>query len=417
MPRFSPELHRHLVPIVLAQGIGLACGIAGVRLVSAWVAPADFGALAVFVSAAGVGASVIFAGLVKFVSRHWRESPDRAGLLRAVAAALVRKSVWLLPVAVGAAWLAAPEGKRLLYAALFFACAFLLGAVQLAQSSLQAMREHYRDLGLAATLSIGRSFLPPLLYATTAGGLAALLVGFSLHALVAVAVGAWLLGTWWRQPLGAPTTLPATYEGWRFVLLALAGWALLGMNRWLVAALFGIEAAGFFALAANIGAILPTMAGSVLLQFFQPGWFALPSETPRERQALARSVDAVAFAHALLGLLLVLALHRAMPLLVGTLVDERYRPAAQFVFAAGCATLAYTLGSFYHALLIAARLERSCFHVDLSGAAILVAGSAASALAGMDWFTRWLILSPVVPLLVNRQLARRALLGPDRGRK
>ena len=47
---------------------------------------------------------------------------------------------------------------------------------------------------------------------------------------------------------------------------------------------------------------------------------------------------------------------------------------------------------------------------DAAGGACLVVGSVASAAVGLEWFTRWLVVAPLVPWVVNRSIARRALL-------
>ena len=409
---FSPEDLRHrLLPILLAQGVGLACGIASVQLTSHLVAPADFGLYGVFVSLASVGAGVIYAGLVKFVSRHWRDTTDRAGLIREILAATLRRIPWLILASALAGWML-PARPSLSFGALFFGCALLLAFMQLAQSALQAAREHWRDLGVAATTSVTRSFTPPLLYAASGLGLTALLAGFFLQALVGASLGALAVRRWWPSPAAGTSAkiLTPVYDGPQFVALALAGWMLAGLNRWLVAWLFGPEAAGYFTLAGNIGLILPSMLGMVILQYFQPLWFAANPATPDERRRLLAQVDRVALVYTVLAVGLAAVLHRAMPLLVGTLVSPRYAEAARFVFVTGCATTSLTVGFYYHALLLAARRERACSTVDLGGGACLMAGSMLSIAGGMEWFRLWLAFSPLVPWAVNRTLARRALL-------
>ncbi len=407
------DFRQRLLPILLTQAVGLACGIAGVKLVSHIVDPADYGAYGVFVSLAAIGVGVIYAGLIKFVSRYWQTAADRGALLRELLVASLRRAPWLVAASACAALLIAPSARPT-YGVLLCACAFLLALTQLAQSALQAAREHWRDLGVATGMSVTRSFLPPVLYAASGAGLEALLLGFSLQALVGVLLGAWNVRPWWRGghgPTRAPILTPV-YDGPRFVVLAVAGWTLLGMNRWLVAWRFGTETAGYFTLAANIGAILPTVLGAVLLQYFQPHWFGTPPASHAARQKLLADVDRVALGYTVLSLLLVVGLDRCMPLLVGPLVSERYSTAAAFVLATGCAAASFTIGNFYHAMLLAAQRERACTLVDLSGAAILVLGSAVSAFAGLEWFKRWLLVSPLMPWLINRSLARRAVLKP-----
>jgi O-antigen/teichoic acid export membrane protein len=413
--KISPEdFRQRLLPIVSAQVVGLACGVVGVRLTSQLVDPTDYGLYGIFVSLATIGATVIYVGLVKFVSRHWQGTADRAGLVREILAAMLRKTPWLVAAAAGAAlWIAPAE--KLSFGALLFASAFLLTLTQLAQSAMQAAREHWRDFGLSCGVSVTRSFAPPLLYAATGAGLTALLSGFLLQAFTGALLGAWTMRRWWRA--AAPSekraaTLTAVYDGPRFVTLAVAGWILVGLNRWLVAWFFGTEMAGYFTLAGNIGTILPSMLGMVMLQYYQPLWFAGPTDDEPSRRRLLRDVDKVALVYTLLAVTLALALSGSMPLLIGPLVSPKYLPAAEFVLVAGCSTVSITTGLFFHAMLLAARRERDCSTVDLSGAAILVMGGLVSAAAGLTWFKGWLVVSPVVPWLVNRPLARRSILRP-----
>ncbi|MDO8543007.1 MAG: hypothetical protein Q7S40_21390 [Opitutaceae bacterium] len=406
----AEDFRQRLVPIVAAQGFGFACGFAGVWLVSKWVEPADYGAYGVFATLATVGASVVYAGLLKFLNRHWHLAPDRGALLRETLTAMGRKTPWLLAVCTAATILARPE-QTWIYGAFLFATAIFVSLAQLAQSALQAAQEHWRDLGVSVGISLTRSFAPPLFYVGTGAGVVALFAGFLLQALVGTLLGAVQLARW-QQPkhLGAGTaTLTPVYEGPRFVALAAAGWILAGVNRWIVAAFFGAEPAGYYTLAANLGGILPFMAGMVFLQFMQPQWFAAECESMVHRENLLRDVDRVAFAYTVLALALAAIVHLAMPLLTGPVIDIRYRNAEEFVFVAGCSTTAVTTGLYFHAMLMAAKRERSCFTADLSGAGCLITGGILSAAAGLTWFKLWLAVSPLVPWLVNRTVARRAV--------
>ncbi|MDI1247856.1 MAG: hypothetical protein PSV13_03140 [Lacunisphaera sp.] len=413
--KFLPEnVRERLLPIVLSQGIGLGCGIAGVRLTSYLVDPADFGHYGVFTSLIPVGSAVIYIGLVKFISRHWQAEPDRPGLLRQVLHATVRKLPWLVAAAVVAAVAAAP-GQRILYGLLFFVSAYLLSLTGLAQVALQAAREHWRDLGVTAGQSVGRSFLPPLLYHLSGAGLGALLAGFLGHAVIGVLLGAGHLRRWFaRDPAAAPRPeLPPHYAGRHFIVPALAGWILLGLNRWLVLWFFGAETSGYFTLAGNIGLILPAMLSLIMQQYHQPGWFAADHASRSERLALLRRIDRTALLYTALALGLTGALQAGLPLLVGPVIGIKYQAATGFVLATGFSTTALSLCSFYHLLLLSARREAACTRTDLSGALCLVAGSVVAAAAGVEWFKRWLLVAPLVPWLVNRSLARRALLQGD----
>jgi hypothetical protein len=404
--RFSrADFHQRLLPILCAQAVGLLCGLVGVRLTSALVAPADYGMLGVFATLAPVGASVVWIGLIKYTGRHWAESADRPGLLRAVLAAGMRKLPWLAAGVGLLAAVAAPD-HRLRFGLLLLAAATLLALTQLGQTALQAMRAHWRDCGVSAGISLLRSFLPPLLYAATGAGLVALLGGFTLHALAGATLAAVALRPWWRAGPGGTVTVHPVYEGPQFATLAIAGWVVAGVNRWLVAGCFGAETAGYFTLAGNIGIILPAMAGLVLQQYLQPDWFATG---PADSAGLVRRIDRTAAGYTVFALAVTGALHLLMPVLIGPLISVGYTPAATFILATGCFATALTVGNFYHVLLLAVRREPACLPADLAGAAVLFAGSVVTALLGLPAFKAWLLASPLVPWVVNRPLALAAL--------
>lgn len=399
------DFQQRLLPILCSQAFGFLCGLAGIRLTSALVAPDDYGWFGVFTSLTPLGAGVVWIGLVKYVGRHWDESTDKAGLLRAVLAAGLRKLPWLA-AAVAALTLLAVRDDRLLFGALLFVAATLLACGQLGQTALQAMRAHWRDCGIAAGNSLLRSFAPPLLYVVTAAGLPALLGGFTLHAIVAAGLAALALRPWWRQRPAGPLPLSPVYEGTGFMMLAVAGWMAAGANRWLVLLSSDPETAGYFTLAGNIGIILPAMAGLVIQQYLQPEWFAHPAT---DRAGLLRRIDLTAAAYTLIALGLSAGLHGAMPWLIGPLISARYAPAAEFVLATGAYATALTLSNFYHVLLLATRREARSIAVDLTGAAVLLGGGVLATLGGAEIFKAWLLLTPAVPWLVNRPLARAAL--------
>jgi len=409
----GPDLRLRLLPILAAQAVGLLCGIAGVRLTSRFVDPADYGAYGIFMSLAPLGPYVVFAGVVRFLARHWQDSPARPALLRAVLVAALRKTPWLAGAAAVAGVILSPD-EPVRYAALLFGGAFLAGLTQLAQAALQAARDHWRDFAVAGAASIARSFGPPLLYAATGAGLLALQAGYVVHALVGAGLGAVVLWRWAGSAAPAPASvaLPPTYEGTQFMLLAVAAWVAQAVNRWAVAWAHGAEPAGYFTLAGNVGLILPTILAAVLGQFRQPHWYATDTGDPAALARLRRDVDRVAAGFTAGALVLSALLHLAMPRLIGPLVDARYLPAVDYVFATGAATTALLVAGYFHTLLIAARREDACLVPDLTGGVVFFAGSLAAAGTGLAVFKTWLALSPLVPWVVNRTLAHRALARP-----
>lgn len=409
----AADFRQRLLPILLAQAVGLACGTLGVRLTSRLVAPDDYGLYGLFLSLAPIGLGVVYAGLGKFVQRHWRTATDRGGLLWELFAASLRKFPLLLAAVAAGTWLAAPN-HQLVYSALLLGSAFLLAWTSLMQMALQADRRHWEDLELSAGLSATRSFLPPLLYSLLGAGPIPLFLGYFGHTVLGSVLGYWNLRQWWRQPPRGRRTryLTSEYVGAQFILLAVVGWTLLGLNRWLVAWRYGAEAAGYFTLAGNIGILLPAMLGTVMLQYCQPGWFAAESAKREQRHALLRRIDGAALIYTVAALILASSLHLAMPLLIGPLVSDRYLAAAPLVVATGLFFTSLTIGTFYHNLLLAAKRESACRYADLAGAACLIVGCGLSAIAGFGYFRAWLLFSPLIPWLVNRTVARWLLLRP-----
>ena len=80
--------------------------------------------------------------------------------------------------------------------------------------------------------------------------------------------------------------LTKVYEGPLFIALAVTGWMLTGLNRWIVSWFFGNIEAGYFTLAGGAAVIVTSMLGSIIMQYIQPGLFALPrnvtGKIPRE---------------------------------------------------------------------------------------------------------------------------------------
>lgn len=404
---FSLDTKR-LLPIALSQAVGLLCGIIGIKITSRLIAPADYGAYGLFLSCAPLGIYVVHAGLIKFVSRHWAGSPHRAGLLREVLGAGARKMPWLALLTLGAS--AAFFGERWwAFWPLLFLSTVFVSLAWTAQTALQAERAHWADFTLSVVGSVTRAFGPPLLYGALGGALILLPVGFALHTFLAASIGSIFL---WRQSRGcgprpAAAQLSNLYEGPLFVALAVAGWLLVSVNRWIVAASFGADAAGYFTLASNLTLIVTAMTGGIFVQYFQPGIFAAPSTSLADRRVLAGRIDRIAALYTAVALAGVVGIRAVTPWLIGPLIDERYQASLDYLVGAGCFGAAVVIGQFFHMLLLAGRSERACGPVDLSGTAVLITGSALAALfGGKTWFLRWLTLAPLIPWALNRRMAR-----------
>lgn len=416
----SPPAHSRLrlVPILLAQAVGIACGIAGVKVNSLLLPPAVLGVYGVFLTFAPLGAWIIHAGLVKFVSRHWLGADDRAGLRHEVLAAWARRLPWLALASVGAVLVMArlaAGGLALLWIALFAVTA-LLSLVSLAQAALQAERAHWRDCAVSVSGSLTRTFAPSLLFFFTGGLLASLWFGFFAHALLTAAVGAWALH---RYRSGAAGSAPSqrisgsAYEGPLFNALAVAAWVLAGSNRWIITWFFGETESGYFTLAGGAAIVVASTLGTIFVQYFQPGFFALGDSPAVDRTTLARRVDRVALAYAVASAVAVGLFYLAAPWLVGPLINPNYRAALSWILPGGGFAIATTTAVFYHSMLLAGHRESGLGPVDLTTAGVLVLGGLAAALIGAEWFARWLMFSPLIPWLLTRPLARHYFFQPS----
>lgn len=407
----SPRLR--LIPILAGQAIGLACGIAGVRVSSHLVPPAALGAYGVFVTFAPIGMWVVHAGLVKFAGRHWAAAPSRPAMLRVLVRAWAKRIPWLwLGAALAAsAMLRLGPPQRLGAGVALALAAPALALAALVQAMLQAERAHWRDCAVTASGSLSRTFVPPLLFVASGGMLGALWSGFAAHALIFAAAGAWALrGDWRTSPgLAQPPAITPVYEGPMFLLLAGASWILSGLNRWLVAWQFGDVEAGYFTLAGGAAVVAPSMVGTVLLQYFQPGFFAIGDGGPAAHPQLARRIDRIAALYAICALAVVIGTRLVVPSLVGPLISPAYAASLHWFLSGGCFVVATGTALFFHTLLIAGRRESACAPVDLTTAGVLAGGCLVAALAGETWFERWLCLTPLVPWVITRPLARHYL--------
>jgi O-antigen/teichoic acid export membrane protein len=407
----AAQFRDRLLPITLSQGIGFLCGLIGVKISTKLISPADYGAFGVFMTFTPLGMWVVHAGLIKFTARHWAASPDRGALFREVLRAGTRKLPWLIVATLAAALAMDASGFLRLWPALFVS-ASLLSVGLLAQTALQAERSHWKDFVVSTAASLSRSFLPPLLYYFAGASLFALEAGFCLHTAIFAGGCLYLLS---KYRVLAPTPLPqlkAVYEGPLFILLSLAAWLMTGVNRWIVAAFFGTEKAGYFTLAGNLTLIATGMLSIIFVQYFQPGIFASASEEPELRHKLARRIDLIAAAFCVLAMSGVVVLRWIAPWLVGPLISENYRTALDTIIPAGFFSVAVLTEQFYHTMLLAGHREKACGAVDLATAIMLGGGGLIVALAGERWFLIWLTLTPVVPWILSRPLARHYFFKP-----
>lgn len=380
------------------------------------VTPSEYGSYGLFLTATPLGVWVVHSGLIKFVSRHWGASENRGGLLQGLVRAYLRKIPWLLLIAAPVAWLL-DRSHAVAVWLLLGSAASALALQGLTQATLQAARENWRDLGASTVASTTRTFVPPLLYTLLGGSVFALYEGFALHALITACFGVFLLRGHWTNDHRNEAPVSRIYDGPLFMVLAVAGWLMSSVNRWIAAAFFGSATTGYFTLAGNVAMIAASVLAAVFTQYFQPGFFLAPQDTAADRASLARHVDRVAAAYWASSLLGVALLQFAAPWFVGTWISERFRPAVAYIIPAGFFLTALLTGAFYHALLLAGKKERACGPLDLSLAAVLAGGSLlAAAVGGEKWFRAWLCLSPLATWTLSRPIASHFFFKSDEDR-
>ena len=394
---------------MLSQAAGVLCGIIGVRLATQLVPPALYGEFGVFLSFITLGPWVVHAGLIRYVSRNWATATERAAAAASLATLAFRRLPWLL-VASGAAALSFSVWTWPSATALLFATTAFLSFGGLAQAALQAERRHWRDLAVNLTVSTTRTFLPLLLFAAT-GAAVALPAGLLLSALSFAAIALIGLGVVPRGTGDRPA-LAGSFTGPLFPLVALSGWATSGATRWVAAGILPADEVGYFVLANSVGTLLPGVLVAISIQYVQPAWFSRPHSTQDDRRALLRHVDQAAAVFGVAALSAITILQLVAPWLVGPLIHPDFQSALSYLFPAGCFAIATATTVFYQSLLLAVRREDRIGAIEAAFALGLVGTGVCAGWAGSEWFSLWLLTSPVWPWFLYRTLVRHALLTP-----
>lgn len=413
MPISPPAFATRLLPISLGQVVGMGCGILGVQISSHLITPADYGEYGLYLSLTPLGMWVVHAGLIKSTGRYWGESASRAQLLHELWPAFIRKLPWLTAAVAVMSVLMMRQNGWFSFG-LLLVTATLFSATAIAQAALQSAQENWRDFAVTSTSSITRTLLPPIIYVAAGGTASALYAGLGLHALLVATLAALMLRPYWSNSRPTqPPQLTQIFNGPLFAGLALVGWIMAGLNRWIVAAFFGSATAGYFVLAGNISLIAAGLLGSIFTQYFQPALFAAPHHTTAERRALAQRVDRIALGYNILALTGLALLRLIAPWFIGGLINENYRASLPYIMPAGFFLTAALTHSFYHTMLVAGQREKACGPVDLSFAGLLAIGSVTTAaLGGEIWWQFWLLAAPLFPAILSRSLARFYLLQP-----
>lgn len=397
------------IPIFLAQGFGVTCGLVGVRLISAWVPPDELGLYGLCLALAPAGAVLTHHGLARHAARHWPLTGDP----RAYQEALIesaRKASLLLAflLALGLAGVAsvselpyAPSLPWLLLSALTGAYGAILHAV------LQTSRAYWMDCAVSCTNSIVRTGGP--LVAVLAAGATApvLLAGFALPQAMLLAAAWWgVLGRRLGQPqpgrsaAPAPTTAEMDTYGRSFWVVGAC--MLIGGAQHRLWASICLDATelGYFTLAGNLAFVLPNVLSAALSQFLSPRLFARARFSDGQPDSSwLRTVEGSGAAFVSAALAGSYLLQWVAPWLLGLLIDPSYSGSVPYLFANGAYAAALALGHLYQLPAIAAGRPRAARRSMLGLALVLATGSGATALYFPDSYMAWLSLSPLAAIL------------------
>lgn len=407
MPRFS--LRRvwspDWVPILLGQGVGVLCGLAGIRLLSTWVPPDVLGLYGLCLILAPAGGLLTHHGLARHAARHWplegnpREYYD-TWLAAARRTSLLLLGLLLLALAGLSATNDIPFGRTLPWlciAALTGAYGALLHAV------LQTSRAYWSDCAASCANSVARTGGPLLALWIAGVTVPVLLAGFAVpQALVLLAAWWWLLGrrlppTQPRSPAKPGIDPPdvSTYARafWWIGACTLVG---AGLHRAGAAVCLDAVELGYFTLAGNLAFVIPNVLSAALSQFLYPRLFAharRDEAAPPSTWLRPVAITAVIFSVIAWGS--TLALHALAPRLMGPLIDPDYAGALPYLIANGGYATALALGHFAQLPAIAAGRPHAARRAMIGLVVLLAAGSGVTALVSPDAYVLWLTLSPL----------------------
>ena len=367
---------KHLLPLMLVQVVGIACGLIGVRLSSTLIPPAVLGLYGLLLSSQRLGAFVTHQGLVKHVERYWTaDTPGRAYGKRLARAALA-PTVWLAGGSVIVLLVLNVSGNGA-FAARWWLWIVVVNvltvAAHLTHAALQAEQRYWSHLLLSAAGSVTRTFLPIALILVAGASLDVLGWGFVGHTVVWAAVGFWCLRSAWRRParrqieeIKSPGKMVRTLL-WAGVF----GWVAAAATPWFAAAALDAQTTGYFILAFNLTAVIPASVSAIALSYtFPPLFESARRGAPKEQ--LLRATNLTTVITLGVGQVGLLVLAWLGPRLVGPLVNPRYAESMDWILAAGGGGLAAIANVFYGNLLIARGLDRACTQLAASSAVLRI---------------------------------------------
>ncbi len=394
---------RDWIPILLAQGVGVSCGLVGVRLVSTWVPPEQLGLYGLCLALVPAGAHLTHHGLARHAARFWPRE-GAAAYHRTLAAAARRASVILIGVLVIALAALASFTDVPFVACLPWLCLAGLAAAYgaVVHAVIQSLRHYWTDCALTCTHSVLRTG-GPLIGLLVAGATAPmLLAGFAVpQALLAVFSWFVVLRLRAQTPAGvnvhpAPAPEELVRYGAAFWVVGACTLVSGALHRgWAAVCLDPVEL-GFFTLAGNLAFVVPNVVSAALSQFLAPRLFAQARQTADpEARSWLRPVERTAAACVLLSLGGTALLAFLGPFLLGALVHPRYQGALPYLFANGAYATALALGHFYQLPALAAGRPGDARRAMIGLTVLLAAGGGVTAQISADAYLTWLSASPL----------------------
>jgi O-antigen/teichoic acid export membrane protein len=403
-----------LVPIVGNQLITLLLGLVGMTLISHYVAPELNGYYSLFVTLAQVSMLVTHSDLTNHATRYWQRERARAGayvrFLWTVSWKKVRfLAPLLLAILLGMAW-TDREAQWIWVFPLLVLSNLGLTFNAIGAGLLNADRKPWDVLLLNLVGTAVRVCLPIELALLTRMNFAVLTVGYAVHGLVIIAC----LVMFFRWAAGAPPAAVEVMKTWiqelrsygrPFLFLGIGGWLLLNVDRWIVDLFFDRSRVGLFVYAANLGAIVPTLTATAMMQAFFPGIFRRSdfAKSSEDWRQIARRCDKLTAAFTIFSLA-GLGMHIAAPFLLGSLIAEKYAPVLPMVIPAGLVMVNLQINQFYYLLLQGQHNSAGMVWVMLIVAAIKSLGGIIGAAISWESFLGWLILAPLVCGWVGRTI-------------
>lgn len=359
--------------LTYALGIAWARGLSMVMipLVTALMAPAEFGRLEILSSAAEIGALVVSAGILetlfRFASPH--DAAGRAAgsaVVGLACAAGVLALAVLLPMAstiAGALPLGASTTEVMLLSLSISLEAILV--VTMAWIRLEGRA------GLYVGVTIARATLQSLLVAFLVlhgWGVAGILAG---GAVVACGSAAALLVRQWR--ITGISAAPRHWGGYLSYSLPLIGsglacFAMGTADRWILAPSVGAGDLGRYALAAKIA-----LASSSLMQPFELWWYPRRMAILKTPDGLERSAKATD-AGISLAIVSATATSAIGPALIRALTPVAYHPACTWVPWLAAAMSLQAIGSLCNVGAYAGRTGNLPMAINATAAAVAIGG-------------------------------------------